>query len=499
MVRSIRMRRLGSGLLGVVLLLAVASKAHAQQSLTWSPGGVNSGGSGTWNAVGAVWANGATCCQPWNNTAAPTNDAVFAGTAGTVSVSGTINVHHILFNTSGYNFTGGTLRLQGVTPTITATAGVTTTFGSVIAGTVGLAKAGAGTTILTGANTYSGGTTIGAGTLQVGSGGTAGTLGSGVVLNNGTLAFNRSNALSVANAIGGTGAVTKSGAGTTTLTGANTYAGTTTISAGTLQIGGGGTVGTLGTGAVVNNATLSFNRSDTLAVANAINGSGNLSKAGAGTTILTGSNNYAGTTTISAGTLQVGDGGSNGTLGGGAIVDNGTLSFNRSDAIVVANAVGGSGRIVQAGAGTTVLTGVNTYAGTTTISAGTLQVGNGGGTGSLGTGAVTNNAALNFNRNNALTVANAISGSGTVSQSGTGTTILTGTNAYTGTTTIAAGTLAGGQRRDDRHAGQRRGRQQRDAGLQSQQHADGGQCDCRHRCGHEGRRRHDDLHRRQYL
>jgi fibronectin-binding autotransporter adhesin len=441
MVRSIGMRRLGSGLWGGVLLLALASTAHAQQSLTWSPAGVNSGGSGTWNTVGAVWANGATCCQPWNNTAAPTNDAVFGGTAGTVTVSGTINVHHILFNTSGYNFTGGTLTLQGVTPTITANAGVTTTLGSVIAGTVGLGKAGAGTTILTGTNTYSGGTTIGAGTLQIGNGGTAGTLGSGAVLNTGSLVFNRSNALSVANAIGGTGAVTQSGAGTTTLTGGNTYTGTTTISAGTLQIGGGGTVGTLGTGDVVNNATLSFNRSDTLAVANAISGSGNLSKAGAGTTILTGSNSYAGTTTISAGTLQVGDGGSTGAIGGGAVVNNAALSFNRSDVITVANAISGSGRIEQAGAGTTVLTGANAYTGTTTISAGTLQVGDGGGTGSLGTGAVTNNATLIFNRDNALTVANAISGSGAVSQSGTGTTILTGANTYTGTTTITAGTL----------------------------------------------------------
>ena len=60
---------------------------------------------------------------------------------GTVTVSGTINVHHINFNTTGYNFTGGTLRLQGVTPTITANGGVTATVASVFAGTAGLGKA----------------------------------------------------------------------------------------------------------------------------------------------------------------------------------------------------------------------------------------------------------------------------------------------------------------------------------------------------------------------
>ena len=97
-----------------------------------------------------MWASGATCCQPWTNGAVPVNDAVFGGTAGTVTVSGTINVHHINFNTTGYNFTGGTLSLQGVTPTITANGGVTATIASVFAGTAGLGKAGAGTIVLTG-------------------------------------------------------------------------------------------------------------------------------------------------------------------------------------------------------------------------------------------------------------------------------------------------------------------------------------------------------------
>ena len=94
------------------------------------------------------------------------------------------------------------------------------------------------------------------------------------------------------------------------------------------------------------------------------------------------------------------------------VVDNTTLTFNRSNALTVANVISGTGTVVQAGAGTTTLTGANTYSGTTTITAGTLQVGSGGTTGQLGTGAVVDDGTLAINRSNAITVANAISGSG---------------------------------------------------------------------------------------
>lgn len=100
-------------------------------------------------------------------------------------------------------------------------------------------------------------------------------------------------------------ALTKVGTGTFTVTGANAYTGTTTISGGTLQIGSGGTTGTLGSGNVVNNASLVFNRSDDFTVGNIISGSGSLTKLGAGTLTLTGANAYEGLTTVSQGTLLV--------------------------------------------------------------------------------------------------------------------------------------------------------------------------------------------------
>ena len=120
-----------------------------------------------------------------------------------------------------------------------------------------------------------------------------------------------------------------------------------------------------------------------------------------------GTNSYARHDDISAGTLQIGNGGTTGSLGGGAVSNAGALTFNRSNTVMVANAISGAGQVNQLGAGTTILTGANTYSGTTTISAGMLQVGNAGTTGALGTGAVINNAGLTFNRSNALTVSNA--------------------------------------------------------------------------------------------
>ena len=62
----------------------------------------------------------------------------------------------------------------------------------------------------------------------------------------------------------------------------------------------------------------------------AISGTGSLVQRGPGTTVLAANNTYGGTTTISAGTLQVGNGGTSGTLGTGAVIDNGVLAINRS-------------------------------------------------------------------------------------------------------------------------------------------------------------------------
>ena len=102
--------------------------------------------------------------------------------------------------------------------------------------------------------------------------------------------------------------------------------------------------------------------------------------------------------------------------------------------------ISGTGAFQQNGTGTTILTGNNTYTGGTTIDAGTLQLGNGGTTGSI-VGNVFDNGTFAINRPDTFTFGNVISGIGAFQQNGTGTTILTGDNTYTGATTVNAGAL----------------------------------------------------------
>jgi len=255
-------------------------------------------------------------------------------------------------------------------------------------------KTGASTWTLTGTTTALTSWTINAGTLQIGAGGATGNLGTGAVTNNAALVFDRSNAITVANAISGTGTVTQNGAGTLTLTGANSYSGATTINSGTLQIGSGATSGTLGAGAVTNNAALVFNRSDAITVANTIGGTGTLTKNGGGTLTLTGANTYSGATTINSGTLAISNDNNLGDASGRLTFAGGTLRFDSAmnsarpitlggggatldtngNAITLSGVVSDVGTLTKIGTGTLTLSGANTYAGMTSVNAGTLAV-----------------------------------------------------------------------------------------------------------------------------
>ena len=84
------------------------------------------------------------------------------------------------------------------------------------------------------------------------------------------------------------------------------------------------------------------------------------------TLILTGNSTYSGTTTIAAGTLQLGNGGTSGQISSDAI-DNGTLAFDRSDIVNATGIISGTGSVAQIGTGTTVLAGANTYTGQTNV------------------------------------------------------------------------------------------------------------------------------------
>ena len=360
--------------------------------------------------------------------------------------------------------------------------------------------------ILTGANTYGGGTTISGGTLQLGAGAATGSI-TGNILDNAILQFNRTDAgLSLAGNITGTGSVVQAGTGTSILAGTNTYSGVTTVSLGTLQAGSAtglsgtsdftvsaagtldlhgfsSTIGSLaGSGIVtdLNTTAVTLTAGDTINTTFSgllQNGNGTLGliKSGTDTLILTGNNLYTGGTTISGGTLQLGNATASGSITGN-ILDNAILNLNRSDtALNLSGAISGTGSVVQAGTGTVTLSGTNNYSGVTSVNAGTLQAGsvtafsaasnftvtgatlnlNGfsNSVGSLaGNGTVTNSVAgtatLSAGGDNASSVFSGTlhNGSGTLALTkvGTGIFTLSGTNTYSGPTTVSAGTLQAG-------------------------------------------------------
>ncbi len=268
------------------------------------------GGNGTWDTTGTQWLNqGGTVPASWAGNYAVFKDAG-GFTGGTIAVEGAQSFLGLQFVDNGYV-------LQGSGQLVTAPGGSeirvladSAEIATEITGVGGIAKTEAGTLILTGTNTYSGGTSIQGGTLQIGNGGTVGSI-TGNVANSGTLAFARSDATSFGGTISGTGAV-RVLSGNVTLTADNGYTGGTSIAAGsTLQLGNGGTVGGIA-GNVANNGTLIFNRSNNVVFAGVLSGAGSIRQAGSGRIELTGdSSDYTGATTVAAGTLAV-----NGKLGG---------------------------------------------------------------------------------------------------------------------------------------------------------------------------------------
>jgi fibronectin-binding autotransporter adhesin len=452
------------------------------------------GGSGTWSITTQDWTDasgvlrGPLSPQP--------GFAVFGGIAGTITIddgAGAVNALGMQFASDGYEMQGDTLTLvdnAGAAPIVRVGDGTAqganyvAQIGNVIAGNAGLDKADFGTLVLTGENTYTGGTIISEGTLQIGNGGTTGSI-LGNVDNQGTLAFDRSDNVSFAGAVSGAGGLVQKGEGTLTLTGVNSFTGTTVIDSGTLALSGQGSMA--GSAHVIDNAVLDISQSSqgasirslggngtvslgnqTLTLTDAsdtfsgvIGGNGSVAISG-GTQVLAGTNTYSGGTTIHAGTLQVGNGGTAGAIVG-AVIDQGSLAFDRADAVTFDGAISGNGSVQQMGAGILVLGGNNTYTGGTVVTQGTLSVGSAS---ALGAGAVSMAAGTALSITDGVTLANALTLSGdpdigvatgetaTLSgvigdgaqagdlvKTGGGTLVLSGANTYTGGTEVAAGTL----------------------------------------------------------
>jgi fibronectin-binding autotransporter adhesin len=360
--------------------------------------GALNGGDGVWQIAGGAnnWtdANGTI-----NADYAQDSFAVFAAAPGTVTIDnggGNVLASGMQFASDGYVVTGDTLTLTGAQALVqvgdssAAGAGYTATIDADLTGTAMLVKTDAGTLILSGTNSYTGGTAINGGTVRISSDANLGDATGGLSFGGGTLhttgaivsmravnlagdaTFLTDAGLTLAGVVSGAGSLTKNGAGTLVLAANNNYAGGTTIGAGRLELGDGGTSGAIA-GDVVNDGVLAFNRSDSMIFAGLISGGGAIDQMGLGTTILTGNHIFTGGTVISAGTLQLGNGGTTGSIAGN-VVNNGTLAFNRADAMTFAGLISGSGGVDQIGAGTTILTGGNSYSGSTNVTAGTLLV-----------------------------------------------------------------------------------------------------------------------------
>jgi outer membrane autotransporter protein len=128
------------------------------------------------------------------------------------------------------------------------------------------------------------------------------------------------------------------------------------------------------------------------------------------------------------------------------IVNNGLVRFNRADTYTYDSAISGTGDVEQIGSGTTILTGENTYTGSTTIRRGRLQLGDGGDTGSIDHTSgimIEQDGTLTFNRSDLKIIDRVISGTGTIEQIGSGITRLTAdSSGFTGNTQVNAGTLS---------------------------------------------------------
>ncbi|EMF0716275.1 autotransporter-associated beta strand repeat-containing protein [Citrobacter freundii] len=498
-------KRAGKAAMGVLGGMALLSAANAS-TLIWSPTGQSSGGSGTWDTSSSAWYNG-TITMPWNNAAG--DSAWFGAPGGTVTLAGLIRIQDLSFTTDGYILTGGTLDTFSSQSLVNVSSGATATINSLISGSGMLALTGGGKLILTGANTYAGGTAVSggsvlevssdsnlgaaAGVLTLGNPSTMGTLNitgafngtRNVTLNLGGGNINVSPGVTATfnGVVSGSGALNLTGTGTTVLNGANTWTGTTTIgSGGTLQVGTGGTTGTLGTGATVNNGVLAFNRSNAYTYGGVISGTGSLQNMGSGTTTLSGANTFTGGVLVSAGKLVLTNANnsvSGSTIASGAalelnggsssisgnIANNGALIFSRGTAYTFAGIISGTGTVNQNAGNWITLTGANTYSGGTFIGGNggiivnndnNLGAASGGITFNNGTGyfqapsafatsrtITINSGATGFfsSSSGSITLASPIVGAGSFGVNG-GTVILTGTNnTYSGTTNINGGTL----------------------------------------------------------
>lgn len=338
----------------------------------WDGAGVGTpdaqGGNGTWDSNASTnWWSGMTN-EVWPAAGNTGDRAVFGGAAGTVTIAPTgVVANELNINTTPYILTGGPLVMNGTSPVITANhGGNSTNINSIIAGSSGLSKSGPSTVQLRGANRYSGDTRVLQGTLLIGAGNNRLPISSRLILGDGS----NSSTFQMNSRSQEVGGLLTNGSGTTN----RVINSSTTATTFTVNIA---------------------NAADTNLFNGILGGGGpndnnyQFSKSGPGRLILAGDNTYTGATTINGGTLQIGNDSGSGTLSPAAVINHGTLRFDRADTLTVANEISGIGSMhidCPAGNGTIELRASNTFSGSINLTAGVLDIDNAT---ALGSGAKT--------------------------------------------------------------------------------------------------------------
>jgi len=401
-----------------------------------------------------------------------------AGFAADLTIAGPSGPYTVTFQTNFTDLGGGSLLVNAETINVNAavstsgTGTITLTAGDEVAVTAPITTVNGALTLtatddITATNTGILTTTSGLVTLTAG--GTLGYVGNINAGSGGLVVSLVDTDGLLSGIISGSGDFTKNGAGTLTLSGANTYGGATLINAGTLRLGAAavipdGTAVTVAAGATfdlndndetigslagagnldLGAATLTTGGDNTSTTFSGIfSGAGNLVKTGTGSFELSGANTYAGTTTVSAGTLKVSHATGLGSTAGGTIVQSGaTLELNDvlggvEDTTLSGDGVGGLGALISSG--TSTLMGAMTLAAAVTIS----------GTGSLTLNTITGahdltiTGSLHTLLKGAVTGLNSLNIANTVQMDGS-TIATTGAQTYQGAVTLGTNTTLTG-------------------------------------------------------
>lgn len=402
-----------------VTAAVVGAGSVSADTYTWSANttGAALDGSGAWNTSAANWVGAGDVHTAWNNAGGDTAAFGAGGTAGTVTAASGLTLGGLLFNagvSGAYTLNGAALALTG-SPLFTANANATVS--NALMGPVGFTKSGSGALTLTSnQSSFTGNVTVAQGTLIVNAGNNV------VAPTNSALGYllAAERAIAVANGA-------------------------------TLQFNASDTIGNAGSIPLV---TLSVENGGTVRNNSSFTTLGPLNLSG-GTLLSVGGVNTSYQAYQLKGTVTSGGNAAISTTGGansGVHLFNGTFAVTSgtltvSAPLVNASASGGAVGFTKSGAGSMLLTADNSFSGNVTVSNGTLQVGNGGAAGTLGTGVgavslVNGDASLVFNRSGSTAQAGAISGSGSVVKQGVGLVTFSGANTYAGGTAISGGVLA---------------------------------------------------------